>query len=91
MFSYILSLCLLETVKAYERIFEMKKDLQPTFYQATVTCNCGNTFVTGSTKESIHVEVCSKCHPFYTGQQKKNRVAGRIDKFNKKYGFSEEQ
>ncbi|MBR5598317.1 MAG: 50S ribosomal protein L31, partial [Lachnospiraceae bacterium] len=52
----------------------------------TVTCNCGNTFVTGSTKKDIHVEVCSKCHSFYTGQQKTARADGRIDKFNKKYG-----
>ena len=50
--------------------------------------NCGNTFVTGSTKEDIHVEICSKCHPFYTGQQKANRADGRIDKFNKKYGIN---
>ena len=48
----------------------MKEGIHPAYYQATVTCNCGNTFVTGSTKEDIHVEICSKCHPFYTGQQK---------------------
>lgn len=53
----------------------------------TVTCNCGNTFVTGSTKSDIHVEICSKCHPFYTGQQKAAQARGRIDKFNKKYGL----
>ncbi len=64
----------------------MKEGIHPEYYQATVTCNCGNTFVTGSTKPEIHVEVCSKCHSFYTGQQKAARVAGRIDKFNKKYG-----
>lgn len=64
----------------------MKEGIHPEYYQATVTCNCGNTFVTGSTKPEIHVEVCSKCHSFYTGQQKATRVAGRIDKFNKKYG-----
>ncbi len=46
----------------------MKEGIHPTYHQATVTCNCGNTFVTGSTKEDIHVEICSKCHPFYTGQ-----------------------
>ena len=48
----------------------MKEGLHPKYYQATVTCNCGNTFVTGSTKPELHVEVCSKCHSFYTGQQK---------------------
>ena len=61
----------------------MREGIHPEYHQATVTCNCGNTFVTGSTKESIHVEICSKCHPFYTGQQKR----GRVDKFNKKYGI----
>ena len=64
----------------------MRQGIHPDYYQATVTCNCGNTFVTGSTKESIHVEICSKCHPFYTGQQKATQARGRIDKFNKKYG-----
>ena len=52
----------------------MREGIHPDYYQATVTCNCGNTFVTGSTKEDIHVEICSKCHPFYTGQQKANRL-----------------
>ena len=44
----------------------MREGIHPEYYQATVTCNCGNTFVTGSTKKDIHVEICSKCHPFYT-------------------------
>lgn len=48
----------------------MKEGIHPEYYQAKVTCNCGNEFVTGSTKKEIHVEICSKCHPFYTGQQK---------------------
>ena len=69
----------------------MKEGIHPTYYQATVTCNCGNTFVTGSTKENIHVEVCSKCHSFYTGQQKAAQARGRIDKFNKKYGMGSEK
>ena len=62
----------------------MREGIHPNYYQATVTCNCGNTFVTGSTKKDIHVEICSKCHPFYTGQQKAAQARGRIDKFNKK-------
>ena len=66
----------------------MKEGIHPNYYQATVTCNCGNTFVTGSTKKEIHVEVCSKCHSFYTGQQKTARTDGRIDKFNRKYGVT---
>ena len=57
----------------------MREGIHPDYYQATVTCNCGNTFVTGSTKPEIHVEICSKCHPFYTGQQKANQARGRID------------
>ena len=52
----------------------MKEGIHPDYYQATVTCNCGNTFVTGSTNKDIHVEICSKCHPFYTGQQKALRL-----------------
>ena len=67
----------------------MKQGIHPEYHQATVTCNCGNTFVTGSTKKEIHVEVCSKCHSFYTGQQKAAQARGRIDKFNKKYGLGE--
>lgn len=69
-----------------KEVKEMKEGIHPTYHQATVTCNCGNTFVTGSTKPEIHVEVCSKCHSFYTGQQKTARSDGRIDKFNRKYG-----
>ncbi len=63
----------------------MKTDIHPTYYpEVTVTCACGNTFVTGSTQEAISVEVCSACHPFYTGKQKLVDVAGRVDKFKKR-------
>ncbi len=64
----------------------MKEGIHPEYFQAKVKCNCGNEFVLGSTKEEIRVEVCSKCHPFYTGQQKINDAGGRVEKFNKKYG-----
>ncbi len=64
----------------------MRQGIHPEYYQATVTCNCGNTFVTGSTKSEIHVEICSKCHQFYTGQQKATKARGRIEQFNRKYG-----
>ena len=70
-----------------KEVKSMREEIHPEYYQATVTCNCGNTFVTGSTKKDIHVEVCSKCHSFYTGQQKAAQARGRIDKFNKKYGI----
>jgi len=65
----------------------MREGIHPNYYQAKVVCNCGNEFVTGSTKEEIHVEVCSKCHSFYTGQQKTVQARGAIDKFNRKYGI----
>ena len=65
----------------------MRTEIQPKYYECKVTCNCGHTFITGSTKPEIHVEVCSKCHPFYTGQQRATAAKGRIDKFNKKYGL----
>lgn len=67
----------------------MKAGIHPDYKQVTVTCNCGNTFTTGSTKGDIHVEVCAKCHPFYTGQQRATATKGRIDRFNKKYGLGE--
>ena len=65
----------------------MREGIHPNYYQAKVVCNCGNEFVTGSTKEEIHVEICSKCHSFYTGQQKAVKARGAIDKFNRKYGI----
>ena len=65
----------------------MREGIHPTYHQATVTCNCGNTFTTGSTKESIHVEICAKCHPFYTGKQRFTQNDGRVDRFMKKYGL----
>ena len=70
----------------------MAKDgINPKYFECTVTCNCGNTFVTGSTKKEIHVETCSKCHPFYTGQQRTASAKGRIERFNKKYGVGGNQ
>ena len=65
----------------------MKANIHPEVKDATVTCACGATFKTKSTKEKIDVEICSECHPFYTGQQKAAQARGRIDKFNKKYGI----
>ncbi len=65
----------------------MKKGIHPTYYRATVTCACGETFVTGSTKPTIRVEICSRCHPFYTGQRKFVDAEGRVQKFARKYGL----
>ena len=57
------------------------------YQDAIVTCACGETFKTKSTKSEINVEICSKCHPFFTGKQSRGSKTGRVDKFNKKYGF----
>lgn len=60
----------------------MKKDIHPTYYPETkVKCACGNAFTVGSTKPEIHVEICYKCHPFYTGEEKLIDTAGRVEKF----------
>ena len=64
----------------------MKTDIHPKYVDAEASCGCGNTFKTRSTSESIKVEICSECHPFYTGQQKFVDTAGRVEKFQKKFG-----
>ena len=64
----------------------MKKGIHPEYGECTVTCACGNTFQTRSTKKEIRVEICSQCHPFFTGKQKFVDSAGRVAKFKKKYG-----
>lgn len=62
----------------------MKKDIRPTYYnEAKVVCACGNTFTTGSTKEFIRVDLCNKCHPFFTGEQKFVDTEGRVEKFRR--------
>lgn len=65
----------------------MKKGIHPKTVEATVTCACGETFKVESTKENLIVEVCSKCHPFYTGKQATASKKGNVEKFNKKYGL----
>ncbi len=64
----------------------MKDGIHPNYGASTVTCGCGNTFETGSVKSELRVDVCSKCHPFYTGQQRAAQARGRIEQFNKRYG-----
>ncbi len=66
----------------------MKKKIHPDYGPAVVICACGERFETRSTRKEIHVEVCSKCHPFFTGQQKFIDTAGRVQKFQKKYGLN---
>jgi large subunit ribosomal protein L31 len=63
----------------------MKKDIHPGYFQTTVSCACGNVVEVGSTKKYIRVEICSKCHPFFTGKQKLVDTAGRIERFHRKY------
>ncbi len=63
----------------------MKEGIHPKYNKCTVTCACGNTFETGSTKEAIKVEICSACHPFFTGKQKLVDTGGRVGKFKKRY------
>jgi large subunit ribosomal protein L31 len=66
----------------------MKEGIHPKYTEITVTCSCGNTFKTRSTLgENLEVEVCSNCHPFYTGKQKIVDSGGRVDRFRKKYGL----
>lgn len=60
----------------------MKKEIHPTYFpQAKVVCSCGNTFTVGATKPELKVEICAKCHPFYTGEEKLIDTAGRVEKF----------
>ena len=66
----------------------MKKDLHPDYVDCVVTCACGHSFSVQSTKEQLKVDLCHKCHPFFTGEEKLLDSAGRIDKFNKKYNIS---
>jgi large subunit ribosomal protein L31 len=63
----------------------MKQGIHPEYKQATVRCACGNTFLTRSTKDDIHVEVCSVCHPFFTGKQRLMDTAGRVERFRRKW------
>lgn len=68
----------------------MKKDIHPTYYpEAKITCACGASFTAGSTEQAIHVEVCSMCHPYYTGKEKLMDAAGRVDKFRQRMAKAE--
>jgi large subunit ribosomal protein L31 len=70
----------------------MKEGIHPKYnHEAVVKCACGNTFVTGSTKDELKVEMCSKCHPFFTGKHKILDTGGRIEKFMKKYNIKSEE
>ena len=64
----------------------MKEGIHPEYVIAKVTCSCGNSFVTRSTRSEIHLELCSACHPFYTGKQKLVDTGGRVERFERRYG-----
>ncbi|MFI5272458.1 MAG: 50S ribosomal protein L31 [Ktedonobacterales bacterium] len=68
----------------------MKSGIHPNYVQATVTCACGNTFTIGSTRETLKVDVCSKCHPFYTGTQRMLDTTGRVERFRRRFNLTEE-
>ena len=64
----------------------VKTGIHPEYVESTVTCSCGNTFVTRSTEAELHVEMCNQCHPFYTGKQRLVDSGGRVERFRKRYG-----
>jgi len=77
---------------AVNKISPMKKDIHPKYYtNASVRCACGNTWTTGSTVPEINLEICDKCHPFYTGKEKLVDTRGRVEKFKKRMAKSEEK
>ena len=69
----------------------MKKGIHPKYEKSTISCACGNSFETGSTKKKMKVEICSVCHPFFTGKQKIIDTAGRVERFNKKYNLTNDE
>ena len=69
----------------------VREGIHPKYYETTITCACGNVIKTRSTVKNIHVEICSNCHPFFTGKQKLIDTAGRVEKFKAKYGKKKEK
>ncbi|HIW73980.1 MAG TPA: 50S ribosomal protein L31 [Firmicutes bacterium] len=69
----------------------MKENIHPKYEKATITCACGEVIETRSTKGNIRVEICSKCHPFFTGKQKLVDTGGRVDRFKKRFGMNDEK
>jgi large subunit ribosomal protein L31 len=75
-----------------KEVKNMKEGIHPEYHHDTVVkCACGNTFTTGSTKKELKVDICSNCHPFFTGRQNFVDVGGRVERFRKKYNLSEEE
>ncbi len=69
----------------------MREGIHPNYQQTVIKCACGATYDTGSTKKDLHVEICSSCHPFFTGKQKLIDVGGRVDKFKKRFGIVDKE
>src|SRR5450756_646733 len=74
----------------YSEVLGMRQAIHPDYVESKVHCSCGNTFVTRSTKNELHIELCNKCHPFYTGQQKFVDTGGRVQRFSDKFGGAAE-
>ena len=75
--------------KRKKEVSTVKEGIHPDYQQTTIKCACGEVIETGSTKKDIKIEICSKCHPFYTGKQKLVDTSGRVDKFNRKFGLKQ--
>lgn len=90
--SLILNSLLVMIVAIFVEVI-MKPDIHPNYTEITVSCSCGSTFITRSTmeKDQLSLEVCAKCHPFYTGTQKIVDTAGRVDRFRQKYGLKRKE
>jgi len=69
----------------------MKEKIHPKYVESTITCSCGNTWKTRSTRDSVHLDICSACHPYFTGEQRIVDTAGRVERFLKRYGISQNQ
>ena len=67
----------------------MKEKIHPKYGETTIVCACGNTWKTRSTREAVHLDVCSKCHPYFTGEQRIVDTAGRVERFKKRYGIKD--
>ncbi len=76
-------------IQLLKEVTGMKENIHPNYKKTTITCACGEVIETSSTKENIRVEICSKCHPFFTGRQKLVDTGGRVDRFNKRFGIKE--
>ena len=84
-----MEVCCAASARNEKEVNNMKQGIHPDYKQTTITCACGNVIETGSTSENIRVEVCSKCHPFFTGKQKMVDSGGRVSRFNKKFGLEQ--